>query len=137
MSELRPHTTLSKGFLIAAGLICVAFGSLGIFLPVLPTTPFLLLAAWCFARSSDRYYNWLISNRIFGQYIRNYQEGRGLPLRIKILAIVMLWTAILYSIYAWVSHTVLQLALLTIAVGVTIYIISIKPTTPPEIEVVS
>ena len=66
--------------LIIAGTIFLVFGIIGIFLPILPTTPFLLLAAACYARSSKRFYNWLMNNKWFGNYIKNYNEGRGVPL---------------------------------------------------------
>jgi hypothetical protein len=78
---------LSKGVLIIAGTSFAGLGILGIFLPLLPTTPFLLLAAACYARSSERFYNWLLNNRWFGHYIRNYLEGKGVPLRVKVLSI--------------------------------------------------
>ena len=71
---------LTRVLLIAGGNLCVALAVLGLFLPVLPTTPFLLLAAVCYARSSERFYHWLVTNRWFGAYIRNYREGRGIPL---------------------------------------------------------
>ena len=69
---------------LAVGLVCVGLGAIGIVLPILPTTPFLLAAAACFCKSSTRMYDWLLSNKWFGEYIRNYKEGRGLPLRTKI-----------------------------------------------------
>jgi len=73
--------------LIIAGTIFLGFGVIGIFLPILPTTPFLLLAAVCYARSSQRFYNWLMNNKWFGNYIKNYYGGRGVPLKFKILSI--------------------------------------------------
>jgi len=75
----------------------VALAVLGLFLPVLPTTPFLLLAAVCYARSSERFYHWLMTNRWFGEYIRNYREGRGIPLKQKVLTISLLWVTIGYA----------------------------------------
>ena len=66
---------LKKNLLIAAGTLCVVLGVIGMFIPVLPTTPFLLLAAVCYGRSSKRFYHWLLTNRWFGEYIRNYREG--------------------------------------------------------------
>jgi uncharacterized protein len=78
-----------------AGAIAVLLGILGIFLPLLPTTPFLLLASWCFARGSDRLHGWLLSHRVFGAYLRNFEAGRGIPLKAKIVATVMLWGSLL------------------------------------------
>ena len=84
---------MTRILLIACGTLCVALAVLGLFLPVLPTTPLLLLAAVCYARSSERFYHWLMTNRWFGAYIRNYREGRGIPLWHKVLAISLLLSA--------------------------------------------
>jgi uncharacterized protein len=71
-------------------------GAVGIFLPVLPTTPFLLLAAACYCRSSDKLYQWLMGNKWFGTYIKNYREGKGLSIKTKIIALTVLWVSISY-----------------------------------------
>ena len=84
-----------KPFYNVAGAIAVLLGIFGIFLPLLPTTPFLLLASWCFARGSDRLHRWLLSHRVFGEYLRNFEAGRGIPLKAKIVATVMLWGSLL------------------------------------------
>lgn len=115
-----------KGLLIAGGSLSVALGVIGIFFPVLPTTPFLLLAAFCYARSSERFYHWLLNNRWFGAYIRNYREGRGIPLTEKILAISSLWLTIGFSVLFVVQVMWVKLLLLAIAVGVTIHLVRIK-----------
>jgi hypothetical protein len=104
----------------------VGLGTAGIFLPLLPTTPFLLLAAACFIRSSDRLYQWLIHNRWFGSYIRNYREHRALPLRAKVIALILLWTTMSYSVFALVVNKVLRVSLLLIAAVVTVYLLSLK-----------
>ncbi|KFC63310.1 YbaN family protein [Massilia sp. LC238] len=80
-----------------AGVLALLLGILGLFLPLLPTTPFLLLASWCFARGSDRLHRWLLSHRVFGEYLRNFEAGRGIPLKAKILATVMLWGSLLLA----------------------------------------
>ena len=116
-----------RWLLIGIGSIFVGLGVIGIFLPLLPTTPFLLAAAWCYARSSERYYKWLISNKWFGKYIKNYREGNGIPLRAKIAAISILWLTISLSIIFIVSNLYIRIIMISIAVTVTIYIISIKP----------
>jgi uncharacterized membrane protein YbaN (DUF454 family) len=115
-----------KGLWIAGGSLSVALGVIGIFFPVLPTTPFLLLAAFCYARSSERFYHWLLNNRWFGAYIRNYREGRGIPLTEKILAICSLWLTIGFSVFFVVQVMWVKLLLLAIAVGVTIHLVRIK-----------
>jgi len=108
------------------GTLSVLLGALGIFLPLLPTTPFLLLAAACFLRSSDRCYRWLIANRWFGRYIRDYREQRGVRRRVKIFSISLLWLAIGYSVLFVLSHPAPQILLIAIAACVTTHILSLK-----------
>jgi len=115
-----------KWMLITAGIIFVGLGILGIFLPILPTTPFLLLASACFARSSKKFYDWLLKNKLFGDYIKNYREGKGVPLKVKVFTISLLWITILYSIYYVIDDFLLKVILFIIATGVTIHIITIK-----------
>ena len=122
---------LKKGVLIFAGTVFTATGVIGIFVPVLPTTPFLLLAATCYLRSSQRFYNWLLGNRFFGAYVSNYLHGRGMPRKIKIATIFLLWLTISCSIIFAVQALVIRIILLIIAVGVTVHILLIK-TTPKD-----
>ena len=88
-----------KALLVAAGSVSLALAVLGIFLPLLPTTPFLLLASACYVRSSERLHGWLMGNRLLGGYIRNFQERRGIPLRAKLMTVGLLWLPLLYSVY--------------------------------------
>lgn len=122
---------LKRNLLIIVGTVFVALGMIGVFLPVLPTTPFLLLAAFCYGRSSKRFYHWLLTNRWCGEYVRNYREGRGIPLKQKIIAASLLWLTILYSILFVVPLWWVQVILLGIAVAVTIHLITIKTFKPP------
>jgi uncharacterized membrane protein YbaN (DUF454 family) len=115
------------------GIISVGLGTAGVFLPLLPTTPFLLLAAACFIRSSDRLYQWLIHNRWFGSYIRNYQEHRALPLRAKVTALILLWATMTYSVFFLVTIKALWVFLLLIATLVTVYLLRLK-TMPDKME---
>lgn len=117
---------LIRGILIIAGTFFVIIGIIGIFLPILPTTPFLLLAAWCYARSSIRFYNWLITNKWFGNYIKNYREGKGVPLKVKVLTISFLWITILFSAIFIVFNLFIRFILILIAICVTIHILSIR-----------
>jgi uncharacterized membrane protein YbaN (DUF454 family) len=117
-----------RKLLLIGGVASVVVGIIGIFVPVLPTTPFLLLAAFCFIRSSDRLYGWLLNNRFLGEYVRNYIEKRGMPLRLKIATILLLWISIGLSITLGVHHIALRLLLAFIAIGVTIHILLIKTT---------
>ncbi len=110
------------------GFLFVGLGVAGIFVPLLPTTPFLLLAAACFARSSERFYRWLLGNRWFGAYVRDYREGRGVPARVKIFSVALLWVVILLSATFAVSNLVVRVILIAVAVGVTVHIVLIKPS---------
>ena len=112
--------------LIAAGTIFVSLGVVGIFIPILPTTPFLLLAAACYARGSQRFYYWLLNNRWFGTYIDNYRQKRGMPLKLKIMTVALLWLTIGISAAFAVQSLTVRIILVVIAVGVSIHILSIK-----------
>ena len=120
--KLKRQKTL-RILLAVAGTISLAFGAVGIFLPILPTTPFLLLTAACYLRSSERMYNWLINNRWFGEYIKNYQEGKGIPLKTKVFAISLLWASILVSAIFFLSEILIaQIFLLFIAVSISVHL---------------
>ena len=114
--------------LVAAGFLCVALGIAGIVLPLLPTTPFLLLAAACFARSSPQLEAWLHDNRLFGPYLRAYRNGHGIPLRAKVTIIALLWLSVsLSAVFAipdrfWAARLVLVL----IGLLVSIHVLRIK-----------
>jgi hypothetical protein len=118
--------TVLKVILVASGTFFLVLGIIGIFIPLLPTTPFLLLAAACYARGSKKFYSWLIHNKWLGEYIKNYQEGRGIPLTVKILSVTLLWMTIIFSTIIIVSNILLRIILIIIAIGVTIHIVSIK-----------
>ncbi len=123
--------------LIAVGTLSVALGVLGMFLPVMPTTPFLLLAAICYERSSERFHRWLLTNRWFGEYIRNYREGRGMLLRQKIYTLTLLWLTIGLSVMFFVPLWWVRAMLVAIATGVTIHLVRIntyRPETAPSVE---
>lgn len=115
--------------LLTIGWLSVVLGVVGIFLPVLPTTPFLLLAAGCFARSSERFYNWLVKHPKLGPWIRDYLEGNGIPLKGKVYAIGLMWLSISFSCYL-VPMFWARTFMLTSAVCVTIYILRQKTLRP-------
>jgi len=117
---------LVRWLLVAAGFLFVGLGVVGILVPLLPTTPFLLLAAACFARSSERFYRWLLGNRWFGAYVRDYREGKGVPAKVKIFSVALLWVVVLSSAAFVVSNVVVRIILLVIAAGVTLHIVSIR-----------
>jgi len=122
---------LKRGLFIALGFVLVGIGTLGIFLPVLPSTVFFLMAAYFFARSSERFYTWLHENKLFGQHLKNYREGRGMTLRTKVILIVLLWISILGSVFFAVDNYILKFILIMISFGVTIYLVRLK-TSPAE-----
>ena len=119
-------SNLSRWVLIITGSFFTGLGILGIFLPLLPTTPFLLIAAACYIRSSEKFYNWLINNKWLGNYIKNYIEGKGFPLKVKVLSISLLWITIGYSVVFVVHIFLIRVILILIAIGVTIHILSIR-----------
>jgi uncharacterized membrane protein YbaN (DUF454 family) len=113
-----------------AGTICVVLGAIGIVLPLLPTTPFLLAAAACYYKSSERMHRWLLNNKWFGEYIRNYQEGRGLTKKTKITALTMLWVTIGFSTVFVLPSLLpamlvlpLQLVMMAVAIAVSAYLL--------------
>ena len=114
-----------KTLFVVLGALSLLLGLVGIFVPLLPTTPFLLLAAALWVRSSPKLYAWLLAHRRLGPYIRNFRENRAIPLRTKIYSVTLLWATLLYCIFfvveAWWWA---QLALLAVAVGVTWHILS-------------
>jgi hypothetical protein len=116
--------------LLAVGWLSVALGVIGIFLPVLPTTPFLLLAAACFMRSSKRFYLWLVNHRRLGPWIVDYLEGQGIPLKGKVYAIGLMWLSIGISSYI-VPLFWARAFMLSSAVLVSLYIIKQKTLNKP------
>lgn len=111
---------------ISLGIFFVALGVAGIFIPVLPTTPFLILSAALFARSSKRFYDWLLSNRLFGKILRGYRRGKGIPVKVKIYLLVLLWLTLSISAYFSWHIFYIPIILLFVGIGVTIHILMIK-----------
>lgn len=123
-----------RPLLIAAGIVLVAVGAVGIFVPLLPTTIFLLLAAGCFGRSSPGAYRWLTTNRWFGPILRDYNEGRGATMRTKVTSIVTLWLGL--GLAAWLLwNPWIDLALAVIGGSVTWHLVRLR-TVARETEAV-
>lgn len=118
--------SIKSFFLIAVGSLSLGLGILGIFLPLLPTTPLLLLAAACYIRSSKRLYHWLITNKRFGPYIRNYREGNGIPLKAKVVGVTLLWVSMLFSVIFVIPLISVKILLLGIAAYFTHFILKQK-----------
>lgn len=115
-----------RPFLVVLGWISVVLGVVALAIPVVPTTPFLLLGAACFARSSPRFYHWLLSHRYFGPPIRNYRDKGGMTRPQKAIALALFWPSILGSAAFAPVRPLARLTLVVCAVGVTAYLLSIK-----------
>ena len=112
---------LKRYVLIVSGISSLTLGVIGAFLPLLPTVPLVLLAAFCFARSSERLHTWLINHGSFGRIIRNFESGNGIPRRVKVRAIVVIWISM--GISCWiVSRVALCIMLALIGLGVSVYL---------------
>ena len=131
--DINNHNSLKKdygskvkrSFYFVLGTVCLILGAVGVFLPILPTTPLLLLAAACYYKSSARMHRWMLHNRWFGNYLRNYAEGKGISVKAKLFTISLLWLLISYSAFFVVNSLIIQLVLFAIAVGVTIHLIKL------------
>ena len=109
------------------GVLSLGLGIIGIFLPLLPTTPFILLSAYLFAKSSTRLHYWITNHKLFGDYIRSYNEDKSISMQVKIMAIGMIWSSMLFSIFFVLNDKWwLQLILVSIAIGVTTHLIMMK-----------
>ena len=126
----QSRSPVIRTLLLAIGWLSVTLGIIGIFLPVLPTTPFLLLAAACFARSSRRFYLWLVEHPRLGPWVRDYLDGNGIPLKGKVYAIGLMWLSIGLSCYL-VPLPWARGFMLTSAVLVSIYILRQKTLEKP------
>lgn len=116
---------------VVAGTVALGLGLIGVILPLLPTTPLLLLAAFCYARGSERFYLWLMTNRFFGEYIRAWRENRGIPLRVKVYVIAVLWAVMGLTIVFVIPLWPVRVALAIIGIGVTAYLLQL-PTLKEE-----
>ncbi len=110
----------------ALGTLFVGFGAVGIFLPLLPTTPFLLLAAGCFAKGSPRAYRWLTENRFFGSHLKSYREGRGISRRGKIASLSSLYLVLGLSVLLMQVDLLGAVVLLGVAVAVSLHILTLR-----------
>ncbi len=132
----RCHTRrvrrISRHILLACGWLALGLGALGLAIPVLPTAPFVLLAAACFLRSSERLHGWLVSHPVFGHHIEDYLAGRGLRVRTKVVALTTLWASVLLSVLVFVPLLAADVAIVAIALAVTVYILRL-PTCPGNV----
>lgn len=117
--------TIKNALLLGLGGISIAFGFIGIFLPILPTTPFVLVAAGCFSASSPSMYKKLAKSRYFGQFVENYKEKTGIERKVKVTALVFLWATLCISSLVFPT-TLVRIILLAVGIGVTVHICMIK-----------
>lgn len=123
---------MKKKLAVFAGFLAVGIGTIGMFVPLIPTVPFLLLAAWLFAGSSQRFHDWLLNHRIFGDYIRNYKYKKGMFLKHKVRSLLLLWGGIGYSFFFAMKDIDpeklfwIRIFLSCVLVGVTTHIFKLK-----------
>lgn len=121
---------MKKILFISIGVLFVALGVIGIFLPLLPTTIFLIIASYFFMNSSPELNERLLNNKYLGNYIRNYREKNGMPIKSKITSISLLWISIFVSAYFLTSAIIIRIILAIIAIGVTYHIATLKTLKP-------
>lgn len=115
---------IKKILLIMIGSISLIVGSIGIILPLLPTTPFLLLSLACFIRSSDRLYDFILNNKYLAPYVKDYMNGNGIPKKVKIRAITLIWITIGFSTIFIIDKSIIRIVLLSTASIVSLYILT-------------
>lgn len=125
---------IRKVILIFAGTVCVGLGVLGMFLPLMPTTVFLLAAAYCYSRSSDRFHDWLLNNRWCGSYIRNYKSGKGMTAKQKLSTLLTLWASMALSIWLIGGRFWISLLLILIGAAITLHLVLLKTYRPDETQ---
>ena len=128
---MRLKASFKKYLLIALGSLSLGLGAVGVVVPVLPTTPFLLIALFCYLRSSRRLYDWLIHHRLFGTYLYNYVTYRAIPRQTKIGALIFLWAGLITSVIL-VDALFVRLILLAVGIVVSIHILSLKTITKEQ-----
>ena len=115
-----------KWMLTILGLVSLGLAILGIFLPLLPTTPLLLLSAWLFLRGNRNLYDWLLNHPKFGNYIRNFTEHKAIPLHVKIVSVSLVWLTLLNCAIFVTDNWILRVLFILIAIAVTVHILSYK-----------
>jgi len=120
---------MKKGLFVVMGTIALAIGFLGLFLPVIPTTPLVLLAAACYMRGSERLHGWLLESKWFGETIRTYQAGQGLRKATKIRAISLMWIVITISAVYYVDSLPVRVVMFGTAILVTRYLLGLPTYT--------
>lgn len=132
-ADLKLHDSRAvRALYWAAGTLCVALGVLGLFLPVLPTTPFMLAAAACYARASERFYLWLINHKVFGPTLREWRRHRSIPWRTKLWAIGLMSASLSTSIVFFVRPVWLKVVLAVMGVVLAAWLYRIPSRDRPR-----
>lgn len=124
---------LARYLLLACGWAALGLGAVGLLIPILPTAPFIVLAAACFMRSSDRLHAWVVAHPTFGIHVRDYLAGKGLQRRSKVLALATLWASVLMSAGLLVPVPLVGIVLVCIAAAVSIYILRLPTCVAPAV----
>jgi uncharacterized membrane protein YbaN (DUF454 family) len=126
------ESRIPKPVLLGLGWTCVVLGFIGVFIPGMPTTTFLLVSAWCFYRSSERAHTWLLENRLLGPYVRDFLSGKGMPVRSKVIAISIMWLTCGSSAVFFVPVLWAKVLVLSCAVIGTIVVVRVRPRAPAQ-----
>lgn len=110
---------------IILGTLFLGIGCIGLIRPILPTTPFLILAAACYVRGADRIYGWMMRNRLFGEFIKNYLEGKGIKSMQKVITLVFLWVMIIFTTVYMIENMIRRIFLLIIDLTVSVHILKL------------
>ena len=122
------RSLLSRIVWFSFGFLSMVVGIIGIVIPGLPTTPLMILAAACFAKSSQKFYDWIINNRLFGEHVKNYREGKGIPKKSKPVILSTLWFFVLFAVLIAIPDSappISKISTLILAVIGTIFILRI------------
>jgi hypothetical protein len=132
-NTIQPVSGPRAWVLRVAGLGLLVLAAIGVVLPLMPATCFLLASAWCFARSSPRLYHWLHHNRLFGKLLRDYRDHRVIPLRIKVASVAVLWVTIGATFLA-VQNLIVRLLVVAIGASISAHVVSVRHRVPPAAQ---
>lgn len=124
-NNMENRMSIKKLIFIALGCVSLSLGTIGLFLPILPTTPFLLLSSYCFMCSSEKLHRWLLSRKVLGKYIYNYMTYRAISLSAKILSITFLWITLAISIFL-INNWIIRAVLLFVGFAVTVHLLKLR-----------
>ena len=138
MSSTVARSRTKRAIYLTLGVVMLAIGIVGVWLPLIPTTGPVLLAAWCFARSSERFDQWMLNHRVFGPIVRDWRSGAGFTVRAKVIAVIALAVTFGFSIWLLRDNRPVVIGLVVLALALAVFIVS-RPTKPrgepaPEAE---